>query len=81
MMMLSDFADGFKATSTRFQLAVIVAQYAEVLRNSYWAKEAGTSLVNIAEEAERLATLLSRDTDVKEFAELTARSIELTATQ
>ena len=81
MMMLPDFADEFKAASIRFQLAVVVAQYAEVLRNSYWAKEAGTSLNDIADEAHRLANLLSRDDDVQEFAQLTARSIELTATQ
>lgn len=81
MMMLSDIAAEFTDTSTRFQLAVVVAQYAEVLRNSYWAKEAGTSLNEIAKEAQRLADLLSPDSDVQEFAQLAARSIELSATQ
>ncbi len=81
MMLLSDFVSEFKVTSTRFQLAVVVAQYAEVLRNSYWAKEPGTSLNDIAEEAHRLAGMLMRDDDVQEFAQLAARSIELTATQ
>ncbi|TFG66589.1 MAG: VWA domain-containing protein, partial [Anaerolineales bacterium] len=77
MMLQSDFTPEFAATSTRFQLAVVVAQYAEVLRSSYWAKEAGTSLNEIANEAQRLAKLLTRDGDVQEFAKLTARSIEL----
>ena len=81
MMVLSDFTAEFSRTSPRFQLAVVVAQYAEVLRSSYWAKEAGTSLNEIANEAQRLAKLLTRDSDVQEFARLTARSIELTETQ
>jgi Ca-activated chloride channel family protein len=81
MMMLSDFATEFTETSIHFQLAVVVAQYAEVLRHSYWAKESGTTLNKVATEAQRLATLLSLDSDVQEFAQLTARSIELTATQ
>ena len=81
LMLLTDFAQEFTATSTRFQFAVTVAQYAEVLRSSYWAKESGTSLNDIANEAHRLAKQLSEDEDVQEFAQLTARSIELTATQ
>ncbi len=81
MMVLSDFTAEFSRTSPSFQLAVVVAQYAEVLRSSYWAKEAGTSLNEIANEAQRLAKLLTRDSDVQEFARLTARSIELTETQ
>jgi Ca-activated chloride channel family protein len=81
MMMLPDFADEFKDASTRFQLTAVVAQYAEILRNSYWAKETGTSLVDIADQAHRLAQILTRDEDVQEFAQLAARSIELTVTQ
>ena len=81
MMVLPDFVDEFEAASNRFQFTVIVAQYAEVLRSSYWAKEAGTSLIDISDEAHRLAKLLSGDEDVQEFAQLAARSIELTATK
>jgi Ca-activated chloride channel family protein len=81
LMTLPEFEDEFYATSTRFQLTAVVAQYAEILRNSYWAKEAGTTLPEIADEAHRLAQLLARDEDVQEFAQLTANAIELSTTQ
>ncbi|MDF1515141.1 MAG: von Willebrand factor type A domain-containing protein, partial [Anaerolineae bacterium] len=81
MMMLSDFVRNFSDTSPRFQLAVVVAQYAEVLRHSYWAKESRTSLNDIADQARMIAGMLNYDQDVQEFAQLTAQSIELSSQQ
>ena len=63
------------------QLAAVVAQYAEVLRGSYWAKDAGTSLAEISQEARRVAEYLPKDEDVQEFARLATSAIELSATQ
>ena len=48
----SQFASSFEATSPRFQLAAAVAEYAEILRQSYWAK--GSSLENVQGLAQRV---------------------------
>ena len=58
--------------SPRFQLAGVVAEYAEVLRESYWAQD--SSLAEVAAEASRVLRLLPQDPDVVEFAALTARA-------
>jgi Ca-activated chloride channel family protein len=71
----ADFAPTFKEASTRFQLAAIVAEYAEILRDSYWAQE--SSLEEVAREARRIAEYLPHDADVIEFAELTERAARL----
>ncbi len=61
-------AESFTAASPRFQLAVVVAEYAEILRNSYWAE--GSTLAGVLEEAERVGRLLADDPEVVEFVEL-----------
>ena len=53
-------------------VGVVVAQYAEVLRQSPWGQE--TSLRDLAGYAERLVPLLPNDPDVAEFAQLVARA-------
>ena len=58
----------FADASPRFQLAAVVAEYAEVLRESYWAREG--SLAEVAAEASRVRRLLPQDADVEEFAAL-----------
>ncbi len=73
-------ASVFEATAPRFQLSVIVAQYAEVLRESYWAAEMGTTLGEIASQAQRVAEYLPGDDDVQEFAQLASRAPELKTT-
>jgi Ca-activated chloride channel family protein len=67
-----DISPSFEAASGRFQLDVVVAQYAEVLRQSPWGQE--TSLRDLAGYAERLIPLLPNDPDVAEFAQLVARA-------
>jgi len=71
----------FADADPHLQLAAVVAQYAEVLRGSYWAKDAGTSLAEISQEARRVAEYLPKDEDVQEFARLATSAIELSATQ
>jgi len=77
----ADFSDEFTASDPHFQLTAVVAQYAEILRQSYWAKDAGTKLEDVAQDAQRIAEYLPRDEDVQEFARLAERAINLSATR
>jgi hypothetical protein len=49
-----------------------VAEYAEILRGSYWAE--GSSLATVLEEAERVSRLLLDNPDVVEFVDLVRRA-------
>ena len=71
----ADFAPRFKEASTRFQLDAVVAEYSEILRESYWAKE--SSLEDVAWEARRIAEYLPHDEDVAEFASLVDRAARI----
>ena len=77
----ADLSDDFAASDPRFQLTAVVAQYAEILRQSYWTKDAGTTLADVARDAQRIAEYLPRDNDVQEFAQLAGQAIDLSATQ
>lgn len=65
----------FENTSPRYQLDVVVAQYAEYLRRSPYA--AGTSLRALLPHAARLAETLSGDSEVSEFAGLVSRAMQI----
>lgn len=67
----------FEEASSSFQLAAVVAEYAEVLRQSYWAQD--SSLSDVAAEAVRVLRLAPDDADVAEFAVLTAWAEEIAA--
>ncbi|MBA3533523.1 MAG: von Willebrand factor type A domain-containing protein [Ardenticatenales bacterium] len=67
-----DMAPSFDAASLRYQLDVVVAQYAEVLRYNPEAMQ--TSLSDLRVRAERLAAQLPADPDVTEFAQLVERA-------
>jgi hypothetical protein len=56
-------------------LAAAVAEYAEILRQSYWAK--GDSLENVSSLAQRVKQALPNDADVAEFAQLVSRASQL----
>ena len=70
----SVLSDRFEDANERFQVDVVVAAYAEVLRYSPWAEE--LNLTWVASEADRLARIVD-DEDVWEFANLTAAASEL----
>ena len=73
---LNDMSPEFEDASPRFQLAAVVAEYAELLRESYWAREG--SLDTVAAEAARIRRLLPpNDLAAAEFAALTARAAQL----
>lgn len=63
-----DLRGRFEDASPRFQLAATVAQYAEVLRESYWAQH--TSMRDVQYHADRVGGMLQDDPDVTEFARL-----------
>jgi Ca-activated chloride channel homolog len=72
-----DLASSFENASARYQLAVTVAQYAEVLRGSPWAD--GTSINQILDHAVRLGGLLPEDQQVTEFVSLVSRAAQIQA--
>ena len=63
-----DLSTEFTEASARYQLSAVVAEFAELLRQSYWAREGSLSDVEV--EADRLRRILPDDSDVAEFAEL-----------
>ena len=72
-----DLAQSFEAADPRFQLAVIVSQYAEMLRHSPWA--AGTYGSQLVDHAYRISSLLWDDNEVTEFASLVSRASQIQA--
>ena len=59
-----------------FQRSVVVAEYAEILKKSYWAEE--SSLAHVYHEATRVSELLPRGDVMNEFLELIRRASHLT---
>ena len=71
----SELSAGFEDASARFQLAAVVAEYAEILRESYWAQDG--NLEDVVAQARRVQGLLPRGSDVAEFADLTPRTLSV----
>ena len=63
-----DLSTEFIEAPARYQLSAVVAEFAELLRQSYWAREGNLSDVEV--EADRLRRILPDDSDVAEFADL-----------
>lgn len=70
-----DFATAFADASPRFQLTAVVAEYAEILRNSYWAQN--NTLTALTTDARRIAEYFPTDPDVQEFAQLVSQAATL----
>lgn len=66
-------AASFNRTDPHFQWSVLVAEYAEVLRDSYWAKN--ISLASVQREAERVSSRLMEDEDASEFVSLVRQAV------
>ena len=69
---IDELAERFTDADPHFQCTVVVAEYAEVLRGSYWAE--GNTLAGVLEEAERVAELVPGDDDMAEFVELVGQA-------
>ncbi|MFZ5859097.1 MAG: vWA domain-containing protein [Chloroflexota bacterium] len=65
----------FEDASPYFQRAVVVAEYAEIMKESYWAEE--NTLSDVYREAERIAELLFRDEAMQEFVDLVRTAMRL----
>ena len=72
-----DLAVAFEETPATFQLSAVVAEFAEVLRGSYWAREG--NLQAVAEEARRIQRLLPDSTAVSDFASLAIQAASFEA--
>ena len=77
----ADLSTEFEDSAPRFQLIAVVAQYAEILRESYWASDAGTRLDDVSHDADRVAESLPRDDEVQEFAQLVWEAVDLSPTR
>ncbi len=69
------FAYDFRETSPYFQRTVVVAEYAEILKESYWAEE--SSLEHVYRETERISEYLYRDNYMNEFVDLVREASRL----
>ena len=68
----ADLEASIEQASPRFQMAAVVAEYAEILRESYWAQEG--SLEDVVSEARRIQMLLPEEIDFAEFTDLVVRT-------
>jgi Ca-activated chloride channel family protein len=71
----SDLAQSFEQTPPPFRLAVMVAEYAEILRESYWAKQ--YTLGDLAAELDWVQGSAFENEDVIEFVDLVQRASNL----
>lgn len=72
-----DIAPEFYATDAHYQLAVVVSQYAELLRASPWSYN--TRINDILMHAVRLAGVMPEDEDVVDLAALISRASQIKA--
>ncbi len=72
-----DLTTAFEETTPTFQLSAVVAEFAEVLRGSYWAREG--SLQAVATEARRVQLLLPDSTPVSDFTGLAVQAARFEA--
>lgn len=68
-------SESFRHADPYFQWSVVVAEYAEILRESYWAED--SNLEAVYREAERVSEYLPRDDDVREFLDLIRKARRL----
>ena len=74
-MAVEDFNKSFDDSSNEFKLAATVAEFAEILRKSYWAK--GTTLDRVLERAQQLSREYKDDGDVIELVDLISKAKQL----
>ncbi len=70
-----DLHNSFVDASATFQLSAVVAEYAEILRDSYWARE--SDIDDLAADARRIAEYFPRTVEVQEFEQLVAIAARL----
>ena len=70
-----DLAGNFENADVYFQRAVVVAEYAQILKKSYWAQNA--SLNDVYNEANRIYESMPRERDMEEFVNLLGQAARL----
>ena len=70
-----DFGKTFEDTSTRFKLAVAVAEFSEILRKSYWAR--GSDLAEVRDLVQDVLRERKDDADVIELLDLVSKADKL----
>ena len=70
-----ELASSWEDASSALRLASLVAEYAEVLRESYWARE--SDLSEVFDRAQRLAVEYPGDVEVAEFVTLVGKAKRL----
>jgi Ca-activated chloride channel family protein len=71
----SDFSKSFVECNSRYRLAVVAAEFAEILRCSYWAKE--SQLSHVLEITHNLSRGMTDDQDVIELLDLVSKASNL----
>jgi Ca-activated chloride channel family protein len=67
-----DFENDFHDTDPYFQRAVVVAEFAEILGESYWAED--SDLDEVYDEARRLEEYFGREDAMEEFVDLVKKA-------
>ncbi len=70
----ADFARRWEAASPALKLTSLVAEYAEILKRSYWAREG--DLDDVFRRAQRLSADFEGDREVADFVSLVGRAAE-----
>jgi len=68
-----DMAREFEDADLYFQRTVVVAEYAEILKDSYWAEDG--SLNAVYREASRIYEYMPREHDMEEFVDLLQKAL------
>lgn len=69
---VTDLEREFDRANPYFQRAVVVAEFAEILKESYWAE--GSSFDNVYREAIRISDYFGRDEDMSELLDMMRRA-------
>ena len=72
---VEDFDKNFDGSSSKFKLAATVAEFAEILRKSYWAK--GATLDRVLERAQQLSREFEDEADVIELVDMISKAERL----
>ena len=72
---MGEGSERFGLADARFRLSAVAAQYAEVLRRSYWARE--DSYAELMRESEELVRALRGDAQVRELRDMIRRTRRL----
>jgi len=69
----NQLARDFREADAYFQRTVVVAEYAEILKKSYWAEDG--SLEHVYREAQRVYDSMPRERDMEEFVDLVGQAL------